>query len=77
MSQIVSCSKTTLLHEFPDLKTISKYDRQNEISTDFQFFNGKKMFLESNKKYGIELMRIKNVDGKGNKTKLIKLFFFL
>lgn len=65
MSQIISCSKTTKLLDFPNFNTISKYDRQNDISTDFQFFNGKKMFLESNKKYGIELMRIKNVDGKG------------
>lgn len=68
MSQIISCSKTTLLHDFPDFNTISKYDRQNEISTDFQFFNGKKMFVESNKKNGIELMRIKNVDEIGMKS---------
>lgn len=56
---LVSSAKTTILSDFNDLETKSTYQHANGESTDFQFYNQQRIFVEVNKKSGLEIMRVK------------------
>lgn len=56
---LVSTAKTTILTDFDDLGTKSIYQHHNGENTDFQFYAQQRIFVEVNKKSGLEIMRIK------------------
>lgn len=56
---LISTAKTTVLSEFKDLETKSIYQHSNGENTDFQFYAMQRIFVEVNKKSGLEIMRIK------------------
>ncbi|XP_014086966.3 uncharacterized protein Grip71 isoform X1 [Bactrocera oleae] len=60
---LISTGKTTVLSDFSNLDTKSIYQHANGETTDFQFYARQRIFLEVNKKSGLEIMRIKD---KGN-----------
>ncbi|XP_075152862.1 WD repeat-containing protein Grip71 [Haematobia irritans] len=59
---LVSTAKTTILSDFNDLETKSTYQHANGESTDFQFYAQQRIFVEVNKKSGLEVMRVKEKD---------------
>lgn len=63
---LISTGKTTVLSDFNNLDTKSIYQHTNGETTDFQFYARQHIFLEVNKKSGLEIMRIKD---KGNNSK--------
>ena len=56
---LISTAKTTILTDFNDLETRSVYQHSNGENTDFQFYAQQRIFVEVNKKSGLEIMRIK------------------
>ncbi|XP_011191904.2 uncharacterized protein LOC105218182 [Zeugodacus cucurbitae] len=62
---LISTGKTTVLSDFSNLDTKSIYQHANGETTDFQFYARQRIFLEVNKKSGLEIMRIKD---KGNQN---------
>ncbi|XP_013115432.2 uncharacterized protein LOC106093011 [Stomoxys calcitrans] len=59
---LVSTAKTTILTDFNDLETKSTYQHSNGETTDFQFYAQQRIFVEVNKKSGLEIMRVKEKD---------------
>ncbi|XP_036328949.1 uncharacterized protein LOC118741180 [Rhagoletis pomonella] len=57
---LISTGKTTVLSDFSNLETKSIYQHANGETTDFQFYARQRIFLEVNKKSGLEIMRIKD-----------------
>ncbi|XP_067624483.1 uncharacterized protein Grip71 isoform X2 [Eurosta solidaginis] len=57
---LISTGKTTVLSDFNNLETKSIYQHANGETTDFQFYARQRLFLEVNKKSGLEIMRIKD-----------------
>ncbi|XP_054742734.1 uncharacterized protein LOC129247579 [Anastrepha obliqua] len=57
---LISTGKTTVLSDFSNLETKSVYQHTNGETTDFQFYARQRIFLEVNKKSGLEIMRIKD-----------------
>ncbi|CAD6999725.1 uncharacterized protein LOC101451014 [Ceratitis capitata] len=57
---LISTGKTTVLSDFVNLETKSIYQHANGETTDFQFYARQRIFLEVNKKSGLEVMRIKD-----------------
>ncbi|XP_011290913.2 protein NEDD1 [Musca domestica] len=64
---LVSTAKTTILTDFNNLETKSIYQHSNGENTDFQFYAQQRIFVEVNKKSGLEIMRVKE---KAQKTDL-------
>lgn len=56
---LISTAKTTVLTDFNDLETRSVYQHSNGENTDFQFYAQQRIFVEVNKKSGLEIMRIR------------------
>lgn len=56
---VVSTAKTTILTDFNDLETKSTYQHSKGENTDFQFYAQQRIFVEVNKKSGLEIMRVK------------------
>lgn len=56
---LVSTAKTTILTDFNNLETKSTYQHSNGENTDFQFYAQQRIFVEVNKKSGLEIMRVK------------------
>ena len=65
MEQLITCGINTQLHSFPNLTTKATHEHYNNEINDLQLFNGKKLFVEINKNWGIEFLRIKNINGNG------------
>ncbi|XP_055632188.1 uncharacterized protein LOC129772525 [Toxorhynchites rutilus septentrionalis] len=73
MYEVISCAKDTQLHTFPSFNLLSTSAHVNGNGSDCQFFPASKLFLRANKNWGVEMMRIKTVDGKptlGNVKKI-------
>ncbi|XP_053695698.1 uncharacterized protein LOC128743195 [Sabethes cyaneus] len=64
MFEIISCAKDTKLHTFPAFELLCSSAHVNSNGSDCQFFPGSKLLLRSNKSWGVELLRIKTVNGK-------------
>ncbi|XP_058451526.1 uncharacterized protein LOC131430507 [Malaya genurostris] len=64
MYEIISCAKDTQLHTFPALECLCISPHVNNNVSDVQFFPAMKLFLRANKSWGVEMMRIKDVEGK-------------
>ena len=56
--EIISSERSTTLSGFPDFKTKFIYRHANNEANDFQFFGKKRLFIEVNKKSGLEFLRI-------------------
>uniref|UniRef100_A0A1A9WF06 Protein NEDD1 n=1 Tax=Glossina brevipalpis TaxID=37001 RepID=A0A1A9WF06_9MUSC len=56
---LISTAKKTVLTSFQDLDVKSTYQHGNDENTDFQFYTQQRIFVEVNKKSGLEIMRIK------------------
>lgn len=56
---LLSTAKTTVLTDFNDLEIKSIYQHSNGENTDFQFYGQQRVFVEVNKKSGLEIMRVK------------------
>lgn len=63
MYEIISCARDTQLHTFPGLEQLGSSPHVNSNGSDCHFFSTK-LFLRANKNWGVEMMRIKDVDGK-------------
>ncbi|XP_039452747.1 uncharacterized protein LOC120431698 [Culex pipiens pallens] len=61
--EIISCARDTQLHTFPGLDQLGSSPHVNNNGSDCHFFSTK-LFLRANKNWGVEMMRIKDVDGK-------------
>lgn len=61
--EIISCARDTQLHTFPGLEHLGSSPHVNSNGSDCHFFSTK-LFLRANKNWGVEMMRIKDVDGK-------------
>ncbi|KAL9705853.1 hypothetical protein quinque_009371 [Culex quinquefasciatus] len=61
--EIISCARDTQLHTFPGLEQLGSSPHVNSNGSDCHFFSTK-LFLRANKNWGVEMMRIKDVDGK-------------
>ncbi|XP_058815611.1 uncharacterized protein LOC131679074 [Topomyia yanbarensis] len=64
MYDIISCAKDTQLHTFPAMEPLCTSAHVNSNGSDCHFFPDKKLFLRTNKNWGVEMMRIKDVEGK-------------
>ncbi|XP_062546328.1 uncharacterized protein LOC134212456 [Armigeres subalbatus] len=68
MNEILSCAKNTQLHSFPSLEVLGigahANDGKDSNESVCQFFPRTKLFLRTNRNWGLELMRIKDVEGK-------------
>ncbi|XP_055597654.1 uncharacterized protein LOC129747446 [Uranotaenia lowii] len=64
MYEIISCAKDSQLHSFPAFESLCSSGHVNEDGSDLQFFTDRRMFARVNKNWGIEMMRIKTVEGK-------------
>ncbi|KAL9923843.1 WD repeat-containing protein Grip71 [Glossina fuscipes fuscipes] len=62
---LISTAKTTVLTSFQDLDVKSTYQHSNGENTDFQFYTQQRIFVEVNKKSGLELMRIREKVNEG------------
>lgn len=62
---LLSTSKETVLSKFADLKVQSTYPHANGESTDFQCYSQQNIFVEVNKKSGLEIMRLKDRANNG------------
>ncbi|XP_058059736.1 uncharacterized protein LOC131210496 [Anopheles bellator] len=63
MTEIVSCARDTQLHNFPGLEQLSSSAHVHTDGSDCQFLVGSsKLFVRSNKNWGVELLRIKSND---------------
>lgn len=56
---LLSTSKETVLSNFSDLKVQSIHLHPNGESTDFQCYSEQNIFVEVNKKSGLEILRLK------------------
>uniref|UniRef100_A0A1B0FQS4 Protein NEDD1 n=1 Tax=Glossina morsitans morsitans TaxID=37546 RepID=A0A1B0FQS4_GLOMM len=56
---LISTARTTVLTSFQDLDVKCTYQHSNGENTDFQFYTQQRIFVEVNKKSGLELMRIR------------------
>lgn len=65
---LLSTSKETVLSNFADLKVQSVYAHPNGESTDFQCYNQKNIFVEVNKKSGLEILRLKEKSKDGTQN---------
>ncbi|XP_037816858.1 protein NEDD1 [Lucilia sericata] len=70
---LISTAKTTVLTDFNDLETKSIYQHSNGETTDFQFYAQQRIFVEVNKKSGLEIMRIKEKAQKADIQRVRKL----
>ncbi|TMW54504.1 hypothetical protein DOY81_000496 [Sarcophaga bullata] len=70
---LISTAKTTILTDFNDLETRSVYQHSNGENTDFQFYAQQRIFVEVNKKSGLEIMRIKEKSQKADIQRVRKL----
>ncbi|XP_065355951.1 protein NEDD1 [Calliphora vicina] len=70
---LISTAKTTVLTDFNDLETKSIYQHSNGENTDFQFYAQQRIFVEVNKKSGLEIMRIKEKAQKADIQRVRKL----
>ncbi|KAM7354269.1 WD repeat-containing protein Grip71 [Cochliomyia hominivorax] len=70
---LISTAKTTVLTDFNDLETKSIYQHANGENTDFQFYAQQRIFVEVNKKSGLEIMRIKEKAQKVDIQRVRKL----
>lgn len=61
--EIISCARDTQLHTFPGFEQLGSSPHVNSNGSDCHFFSTK-LFLRANKNWGVEMMRIKDVDGK-------------
>lgn len=64
MLDVISTSKNTQWSSFPTLCTQQSYSHVANDAVDFQVIPGKNCFAEFNKKFGFELLRTVNKDGK-------------
>lgn len=64
MVQIISCSKSTILHDFTTLNSLSVHEHEDNEKNDFQFFSSAKLFLKTNRKNEVEFLRIKSSETK-------------
>ncbi|XP_058815613.1 uncharacterized protein LOC131679075 [Topomyia yanbarensis] len=64
MYEIVSCAENTRLHTFPALERLCTIAHPNSNGSDCHFFPAMKLFLRTNKNFGVEMMRIDEVDGR-------------
>ncbi|XP_055541761.1 uncharacterized protein LOC129727710 [Wyeomyia smithii] len=64
MLEIISCAKDTKLHTFPAFESLCSSAHVNSNGSECQFFPGTKLLLRSNKSWGVEMLRIKNVEGQ-------------
>lgn len=62
---LLSTSKETVLSKFDGLNVQSIYPHANGESTDFQCYNQQNIFVEVNKKSGLEIMRLKEKANNG------------
>lgn len=70
--EIISCARDTQLHTFPALEQLGSSPHVNSNGSDCHFFSTK-LFLRANKNWGVEMMRIKDVDGKRMERDFLKL----
>lgn len=63
MVDIISTSKNTQWHTYPNLQTKCTYSHIANEPIDFQVLNGRNCFLQVNKKSGFELLRTKSKNG--------------
>ncbi|XP_073825297.1 WD repeat-containing protein Grip71 [Musca autumnalis] len=70
---LVSTAKTTILTDFNNLETKSTYQHSNGENTDFQFYAQQRIFVEVNKKSGLEIMRVKEKAQKIDLQRVRKL----
>lgn len=68
MYEILSCAKNTQLHSFPSLEVLGQgahaNDGKDSNESVCQFFPRTKLFLRTNRNWGVELLRIKEIAGK-------------
>lgn len=55
--EILSSSKNTQIHGFPDLETKYTYSHSSDETQDFQFVPANRLFVTINKTSGFELLR--------------------
>lgn len=72
---VVSTAKTTILTDFNDLETKSTYQHSKGENTDFQFYAQQRIFVEVNKKSGLEIMRVKEKAQSEYKNESIVQFY--
>ena len=67
MYEILSCAKNTQLHSFPSLDVLGvgthANDGKDSNESVCQFFPRTKLFLRTNRNWGVELLRIKDING--------------
>lgn len=68
MYEILSCAKNTQLHSFPTLEVLGvgahANDGKDSNESVCQFFPRTKLFLRTNRNWGVEFLRIKDVEEK-------------
>lgn len=64
MFDVISAAKDTQWLTFPSLSTKYKHPHVANEEIDFQVVPGKNYYVEFNKKFGFELLRTVNKDGK-------------
>ncbi|XP_050077152.1 uncharacterized protein LOC126564215 [Anopheles maculipalpis] len=60
MLEIISCAKDTQLHNFPRLEQLASSAHIGNNGSHCHFFGSSKLFVRSNKDWGIELLRLKS-----------------
>lgn len=74
---LVSTAKTTILTDFNNLETKSTYQHSNGENTDFQFYAQQRIFVEVNKKSGLEIMRVKEKAQSKLEWNLCKWLYYI